>query len=146
MRLLIFIILIIGAALLQGAGWTLFAVSPNFFLAVLFIAALTLSDFLSFGIVALVGLIAIRFQPGLSWAPLLAVGLTLVLYWIKSYLPWLEIFTVVAGLFAVTFLFYLIFDPRFVFQHPTIIFLEALYNIVIGGGLFMLMPRVSAKK
>lgn len=140
MRTVLFAILIVAAALLQIAGVHIIGITPNFFLAVIFIAALATKDFVSFGIIMLVGLIAMRFQPGISWQSLLLAGFGFLIYWVKTYLSWLEIFTVIFGLALLTVLFYLIIDTQFLFQNYPVVFIEALYNIGIGSALFVFLP------
>ena len=146
MRTLLFTILVAAAAILQIAGVSIAGITPNFFLIALCIAALGSKDFLSFGIVMIIGLIIIRFQPGMPWQSLVVAGFGAALFLIKRYLPWLEIFTVVFGLATLTILFYLVVDPGFLFKNYPVVFIEMLYNIGIGSALFFIVPRASTRK
>lgn len=139
MRFIILFLLLLAAAFLQGLPIVIFGLKLNLVLPLLLAAAFLLKDFLSLAILILAAILFLRFQPIFFW-PSAAVGLiALATFAARGYLPWQDLINLPLLLLAATVIFYAMVDWQYLTSSYYLVFLEAVYNTIIGSTVFVVL-------
>lgn len=139
MRFTILFLLLLVAAFLQGLPIVIFGVKLNLVLPLLIAAAFLIKDLLSLVILILAAILFLRFQPIFFWPSAAAGLIALAIFAARRYLPWRDSINLPFLLFAATAIFYAIVDWRYLTSSYSLVFLEAVYNTIIGSTVFTVL-------
>jgi len=130
--LVLLALLIVAVSLQSREIIVWFSVKPNLILGVL-IGAVLLLDRNWYFTLLLIGAVGLEFYPGIGRLALAMAIAGAVNYWLKK--KFLADGVVALSVLALvgTVVFYLALAPSFLFSHMGLVFLEAVYNLVVGA-------------
>lgn len=140
-RIMIFLFLILLAAWLQGGYFTIAGIKPNFLLAVFIALSFLVKNFWTYGILSVVGMIALRSAPVFSWDLVSFLLVLTALFFFRRFLPWHDVINFIAAATFATALLYLLLDPSFIAWHPFLVSFELFLTLAMGGAMLLLLHR-----
>ena len=133
--------LISFSAFLTQWRWLDFGINPNIFIAVLSAYVFFIDSRQIFIFAALIGVVILKFKPVFESASLGLVLAISPIFLTKKVLPVFGVVGVVFISSISTFLFYLLSNYQFIVSRASILFLEILYNGILGV-IFYLIFRL----
>lgn len=133
---IVLLILVILAVSFQGEEFfTWFGIKPNLVLGVL-IAGVLFLDWLWYGSLLIIGALGLEFYPGIGMLVIALMGAGILIFWLTRKFLAEGFFAIFILGLAGTVAFYLILSPGFIWSNPSMVLVEAVYNLIIGAVLY----------
>ena len=137
------VILVLVSALLQNTEFlSFYGIKINLVLALLLTFGFFIHNFWHYLTLSLEGILLLKISPGLDKQTLALFILVIAAFYLKKYLFWQPIINNVFLIIVATALFYLLIDFDFLIYNTATIILEAVYNVICGLVLYLILKRI----
>lgn len=132
-----FVMVMVASALMFSGALRINGIAPNAVLVVLIVVSFFSENTLFYILLALVGALFVRATPTI-FDPLAVATtiLALLVFFLQRRMVWPGMLGTILTVGATTILLYVGIAPGFLWQHPGLVGLELVYNVVIGLVVF----------
>ncbi len=141
-RLVSQIFLVILFALLQNTNLlSLSGIKINLALILILALAFMVRNWIEYLCLIIIASILLKAEAGWDWSIIIFTLVTLVIYFLKKFLPWQILLNYLFLVFLSTLIFYLLLDWHFIQNNFIIFSKELVYNMTFGLLLYLILIR-----